>query len=146
VEFDTIRDTVATPALVWAALVDVEAWPTWMTSYTSVRRLDSGPLRVGSRAEVKQPGLSRAVYEVTTMTPEREFTWSSTTAGVRTTANHLVRAEGEHARVRLHVDQRGFLAAPVGLLLGSKIRRFLQVEAAGLCAAAEAGLGADAPD
>jgi uncharacterized protein YndB with AHSA1/START domain len=140
VRFEITRDTVASAALLWAALVDVEAWPVWMTSYTSVRRVDGGPLTVGSQAEVKQPGFSGAIYEVTALTPGKAFTWSTTTAGVRTTARHLVLAEDEHARVKLGVEQSGVLSAPVGLLLGGKIRRFLHVEAAGLCAAAEAGL------
>jgi uncharacterized protein YndB with AHSA1/START domain len=142
VEFDSEFVTVAAPARVWDALVDVESWPEWISSYNSVKRLDDGPLTVGSRAEVRQPGLAAATYTVVALQPGREFTWESKAAGVRTTARHVVEPSDGGTRIRLSLTQTGALAGLVGLLLGGKIRRYLQLEGRGLCDAAESVSGA----
>ena len=104
-----------------------------------MRRLDEGPLRIGSRAEVKQPGLRRAVFEVTELVPESEFTWDSAAAGVVTSARHLVLPRmHDRAGILLSVDQTGPLARPLKWLLGDRIRWYLAIESAGLATAAEA--------
>ena len=127
--FDIEIETAASPGSVWAVLVDVERWPEWMSSYTSVQR-------------VRQPGLSAATYTVTELVPGVEFTWSSTAAGVRTTGRHVVHTRpDDRAALTLSIEQSGILAGPVGLLLGPKIRRFLAIESEGLRAAAEAASG-----
>lgn len=137
-KYEADAETVAAPDRLWNALVDVEAWPAWMTSYTSVRRLEPGPLTVGSTARVEQPGLNAATYTVTELDPGSQFAWSSTAAGVRTTARHLVLTRsGERSAIHLQVEQRGPLAGLVAVFLGRKIRNFLQIEAAGLRRAAE---------
>jgi uncharacterized protein YndB with AHSA1/START domain len=138
VRYETTAESSAAPELVWRALIDVESWPDWMSNYTRVRRLDHGPLVAGSSAEVEQPGLRRAVYRVTALTPPVEFTWTSTSAGVRTTARHvaLPRAGGGTV-LTLQVEQRGLLAPLIALVLGRKVRAFLRIEAAGLCRAVE---------
>jgi hypothetical protein len=109
-----------------------------MSSYTSVRRLDAGALQVGSAAAVKQPGLVAAEYLVTALAPGHEFTWVSRVPGVRTEARHVVRAASSGGtQIVLSVEQTGALSLVIGLALGRKIRRFLQVEGRGLCAASE---------
>ena len=47
---------------VYAALIDVERWPAWLiaTGIVSVKRLDDGPLRAGSRLRVEQSIAGRA--------------------------------------------------------------------------------------
>jgi ribosome-associated toxin RatA of RatAB toxin-antitoxin module len=47
----------ARPAEVWRLFADVERWPEMTPSIRQVRRMDTGPLRAGSEAIVKQPGL-----------------------------------------------------------------------------------------
>ena len=84
------------------------------------------------------PALSAATYTVTELVPDVEFTWSSTTVGVRTTGRHVVQPRPDD-RAALHSVDRAVRDAggPVGLLLGPKIRRFLTIESEGLRAAAE---------
>jgi uncharacterized membrane protein len=135
--------TTAPPEQLWAVLVDVEAWPRFLSTYKSVRRLDDGPLAVGSRAEVRQPGLVAATFTVSALEPGREFTWESTAAGVRTVARHVVEpGDAGGSRIVLSLDQSGALARLVGLLLGGKIWRYVETEARGLCRAAESVPGA----
>ena len=73
-------------------IVDIERWPEWGSTVTSVRRLDDGPLEVGSRVRIEQPRIPPTEYVVTELEPNRSFIWVATAPGVRTTARHL--AEG----------------------------------------------------
>jgi Polyketide cyclase / dehydrase and lipid transport len=48
----TVR-VAAAPQRVWEVLADVENWPSWTPSVTSITRLDGGPLRIGSKVKIK---------------------------------------------------------------------------------------------
>lgn len=131
-------DTQADPRTVWAALVDVGTWPRWTASMTTVERLDDGPLRLGSRARIKQPGFPPLVWEVGDLREDSEFTWTTRSPGVRTVGRHVLTPTPDGGtRITLEVEQTGVLGAIVGALTKAKTRRFLEMEAAGLRAAAE---------
>ena len=48
--FEVVIGISASEERVWAALIDVEHWPDWTSSMTSVARIDSGSFGVGSQA------------------------------------------------------------------------------------------------
>lgn len=123
--------------VVWQLTTDVEAWPATTPTIQSLRRLDDGPLRVGSQALVKQPAQAAAVWTVTTLEPGHEFSWRSTRRGLAMTGTHTVTADGPGCRNTLVLDATGPLAVPFGLLLGALFRRVLRTENAGFKAAAE---------
>ena len=97
-EQSTRIDVEAPVEQVWEVLREVERWPEWAPTVTSVRRLDDGPLAVGSRVRVEQPRIPPTEYVVTELEPSRSFTWVATGPGVRTTARHLLEESVPAAR------------------------------------------------
>lgn len=135
-------DVSAEPSAVWSALVDVQQWPKWTDSIDSLELLQPGPLRLGSRARVKQPGMPVAVWQVTEMSDGRCFTWESRSPGVVTIGRHEVEAKADGGScLILEVEQRGLLGGAVRLLMRGRVRRFMQMEANGLKACSEGMAG-----
>jgi uncharacterized membrane protein len=130
--FEAVADIDATPALIWAVLCDVERWPEWTSTMTSVRRLDHGPFGVGSKAKIVQPKLRDAIWEVTELDANKSFTWISRNPGVYVTGRHCVDSVGECSRVSLSLEFTGLLAPIVARVYRDLNRRYLATEAQGL--------------
>ena len=135
--FEVSIDIAADPARVWEIYADVERWPEWTASVTSVELLDPGPLRVGSRARIRQPRLPTTVWAVTELDEGRSFSWEATGPGVQTIGTHLVEPAGLGARATARLEQRGPLGGLLGRLTRRLSDRYLAMEAAGLRARAE---------
>lgn len=137
-KLDKSVDARADLASCWAALTDVHSWPRWTASMTSVELLDGGPLRLGSRARIKQPGIMPLVWEVTEFRDREEFSWTNRSPGVRTVGRHLIqRNDDGSTRITVELHQTGPLAGVLGALFGRRNVRYLDLEAAGLKAASE---------
>ena len=106
-EQSTKIDVEAPVERVWEVLREVERWPEWAPTVTSVRRLGEGPLAVGSRVRVEQPRIPPTEYVVTELEPGRWCTWGATGTGVRTTSRHLLEELGNTC-VTLAVEQATF--------------------------------------
>jgi uncharacterized protein YndB with AHSA1/START domain len=130
-------DIGAPPEVVWRVLSDVESWPEWTRSVTSVRRLSTEPLQVGSRVRIRQPGLPSTVWTISDLVEGERFAWTATGPGVRTRADHSVVPRAGGSAAILSIDQQGVLGGLVTRLYGGLTRRYLQMEAAGLKHAAE---------
>jgi uncharacterized membrane protein len=130
---------IAAPAsLVWEVFTEVERWPEWTASVTSLVALDGPGLAVDKRFAIKQPGMQKLVWKVTEIEPGSSWTWVQRSPGVLVSARHDVIAQpGDRTLVRQHLDQRGVLGALVGRLMVKKTRRFLELEAQGLKARSE---------
>jgi len=123
----------APPHLVWQVFTDVEHWPDWTPSVTSLVGRDGADLAVGRRFAIKQPGMSKLVWKVTEIDPGSSWTWVQRSPGVQVTARHWVSAQsGGGAVVRQQLEQRGIIGALVGRLMHKKTKRFLEQEAHGL--------------
>lgn len=128
----------APPRLVWDVFTDVEHWPDWTASVTSLAGLEAAALAVGRRFAIKQPGMPKLVWQVTELDRGRSWTWVQRSPGARVTARHEVIAQpGGRTLVRQQLDQSGALGALVGRLMAKKTKRFLDLEARGLKARAE---------
>ncbi len=122
----------APPGKVFAVLCDVERWPEWTSTMTSVRRVDRGPFAVGSSARVRQPRLLPAVWQVTELTDQRNFTWTTGSPGLRMTAGHSVEPKDAGSRVLLSLELSGFIAPLIARLYGGLMERYISTEAQGL--------------
>jgi hypothetical protein len=110
----------APSAAAWAAIVDVENWPTWASQFTRIERLDPGPLAVGSRVRVVPKRMPGAVWLVTEYEEGRSFSWASTLIpGLHLTGGHAVADDGSGATAEFWLEASGML----GLLLAPLLRR-----------------------
>jgi uncharacterized membrane protein len=124
--------------LVWQVFGDVERWPEWTASVTSLVARDGVGLAVGKRFAIKQPGMSKLVWKVTEIEPGSSWTWVQRSPGVLVSARHWVIPQPDgRTLVRQQLDQRGVLGALVGRLMVKKTKRFLEQEARGLKARSE---------
>jgi uncharacterized membrane protein len=136
--FEASIEVSAPAETVFETYADVEHWPSWTSSVTSVELLDRGPLRVGVRARVRQPRLPVAIWQVTALVPGESFTWVARGRGLLTTGTHRVASTGPGtARVTALLEQAGPLGALVGLATARLTRRYLQTEVEGLKAYCE---------
>lgn len=122
----------APPEKVFAVLSDVERWPEWTSTMTSLRRAESGRFAVGSTALIRQPRLRPAVWQVTEFEDKRNFTWTTRSPGLRMTAGHSIEPLGAGSRVTLSFELSGFVAPLVSWLYGGLIGRYINIESLGL--------------
>lgn len=131
-DFQISIDITAPPEVVWSVMADAERWHEWTPSVRSIRRLDKGPLRVGSRALVRQPKFPPAMWKVTALDPGRSFTWKSGAPGMWVHAHHSVAPIAGGARATLSLRFEGAMGRLLGHLTRAINNRYLSLEAAGL--------------
>jgi uncharacterized membrane protein len=129
----------APPEKVFAVLRDIERWPEWTSTMTSVQRVQSGAFAVGSTAHVRQPRLRPALWRVTELEDQRNFTWTTRSLGLRMTAGHLIEPQGAGSRVTLSFELSGFMAPAVWWFYGGLIERYITTESQGLKKRSESG-------
>lgn len=129
--FELTQEIAAPIDTVWGVLADIEKWPEW-TVVQSVKRLDAGPLGVGSQATLNQPELPEATWTVTVWEPPRTFLWEAKQAGITVTAGHTLAETATGTSVKLAVEFHGALAAMVAAMARDTIERHLATEASGL--------------
>ncbi|MER7666073.1 MULTISPECIES: SRPBCC family protein [unclassified Streptomyces] len=142
-KYSTSLPINATPDRIWSVMTDVERWPDWTPTVTTLHRLDRGEFAVGSKVRIKQPQLRVADWEVTRMHRHASFTWVSHVPGVTTKAGHALSVPATHGapvEVTLALDQRGPLAGLVGLFTASLTRRYMETELRSLKARCESGV------
>jgi uncharacterized protein YndB with AHSA1/START domain len=139
------RSIDATADRVWSLVGDLERWDEMLPTIQKVTRLEPDtPIGVGSRFEVRQPGLPKAVYEITEWEPGSGFVWVASAPGVRTTATHRVDTGTGGTRLTLGITWTGPLAGVVRLLMSGKTRRMVEREADTFTRLAESADGDDA--
>jgi uncharacterized membrane protein len=117
----------ASPEKVFAVLCDVERWPEWTPTMTSVQLLDQGPFAVGSSAHIRQPKLRATVWKVTELQTQN-FTWVTHAPGLRMKAGHAVEGRGTGSRVELSFEISGFMGPLISRLYGGLIQEYVTTE------------------
>ena len=136
-KFSITTDIDAPAERVWEVMSDAERWREWTPSVTGIRLLGGGPLAVGSRAVIRQPGFPPALWKVTSVEPGRGFTWVSAVPGIRVVAQHSVEPTAGGSRATLSLDLQGAFGGLFGRLTKGITERYLAYEAAGLKARSE---------
>ncbi|MEV4455032.1 SRPBCC family protein [Microbispora sp. NPDC049633] len=137
--FETGVDIDASAEQVWRVMADVVRWPEFTPTMTTVEHLGDGPLRLGGRLRIKQPGLPPMVWQVTEFTEGRSFAWQAAGGGVTTLGTHVLTPRDGGVSVVLGIVQSGPLAPLMGLLVGGRTRRYVRTEAEGLKRRCESG-------
>ncbi len=128
----------APSATVWEVFADIERWPTWTESVTSLTALDEPTLAVGRRYEIEQPKFPKLVWTVETLEPGASWTWSQRSPGMASRAFHWVEPiSASQCRARMRIEQTGPVAAIVGRLTRKRSLRYLTMEGEGLKRASE---------
>src|SRR5947209_1497520 len=133
----------ATADQIWPVLIDVARWREWTRSIQRVDVLDP-PLRLGSRAKIKQPKFPGVVWKVSSFEPHHAFTWTATSPGMTSTAGHRIEELPDMTcRVTLTLEQSGPGAILFGPLVSKISRRYVTMEARGLKQRVESLTNAD---
>ncbi len=133
-----ITTAIAAPAeRVWQVMSDIDRWPEWTASITSVKRVGDNPFAVGGRALIRQPKFPPALWTITAIAPGRSFTWVNTAPGLRVVAHHQVEPAATGSQATLTLDLEGALGGLLGLITKGIAERYLGLEAAGLKARSE---------
>ena len=130
-------DIAAPVERVWELTMDVESWPQLTPTITSVKRLDHGPLAVGSAARIKQPAQAERTWTVTTLEPKQRFAWATKFMGMTMTGGHQLTTTSSGTRNTLTVEVNGALAPVMGLLIRGTMRNAIRQENEGFKKAAE---------
>lgn len=133
-------DVAAPIERLWDLTVDLEGLPAVTPTIAAVERLDgSGPVRVGTRARLRQPGLPPRVWTVEEVEAPTRFVWSTRLLVVRMTGIHELEAlSPTSCRLRLALRLEGPGAGLLARLAGRKLESALATEAKGFHRAATA--------
>ena len=136
--FEHTIDIDASPEKVWEITLDVESWADHVASIEWIERLDRGPVTLGSRARIKQPGLRALVWTVSQLDREKTFAWGTRVLGMSMTGGHHLEPNGSGTTHTLSIEFSGMPASVLGPVLRRPILSTLTKENRGFKSAAEA--------
>ena len=131
-EFSISIDIDVPADRVYEVMSDTDRWHEWTPSVRSIKRLDSGPFVVGSRAVIRQPKFPPALWTVTAIDGKSSFTWINRAPGIKVIAHHSIRPIGDRATATLSLRYEGILGGLIARMTRGITNRYLAMEANGL--------------
>jgi hypothetical protein len=134
----TVDGVVKAPiGTVWEVLTDLERWPEWMPTITSLApRQSTGPA-VGAAYRVRQPRLPPTTWTITAWDELDGFTWRAKGLGLATIGDHRIGKVGSHTRVQLSIKWTGPFAFLARSMYGGVARTYIARELQALRGRAE---------
>lgn len=130
--------TIGAPRqVVWNILRDVESWPKWTPTMSSVAFATQKGFEIGAPVLIQQPGLPLSTWTITALDDGHSFTWRTKSPGVTVDAGHVVLDQAGKTIVEFSISMFGPLAAPVWAVFRRKIRGFVAKEIESLQMVAE---------
>jgi uncharacterized protein YndB with AHSA1/START domain len=131
-EFTLSIEIAAPPERVWAETIDIERWPEWTPTVKYAKRLDAGPITVGSRVRIDQPKLPPALWVVQELEPGRRMKLKSGLPGMFAIAHHRIEPRGTRTMVHLSIEFTGLFGGLLARWTRDMNHRYLALEASGL--------------
>ena len=139
--FKTTIEIQAPAERVWAVMRDVERWSEWTTTVSSIKKMDNGPIKVGSRILIRQPKLPPAIWRVIELEEGKSFVSVTGSLLVRVTARHWLEPNQTGTQVTLSIQFSGLLRSLAARLTRVLNERYLTIEANGLKQRSENSIG-----
>ena len=130
--FSALVEIAAPPQLVWSVMSEVERWPEWTANVSRLKLLTSGPLRIGSRAQIHQPGFPPAWWRVTELEVGNGFTWVSVAPGLCVKGKHWIEPAADGCHLSLSIRNEGLFGLWLARWTRDANDRYLVMEAHGL--------------
>lgn len=138
-DLEVTRFVRVDPGALWRLVSDVDRWDELLPTIDEVTRLSApGPVAVGARFRVRQPGIPTADYEITDWRTGTGFTWESSGLSMRATASHVLDPVEGGTSLTVGIRWSGPAAWLARALLARKARGYLQAEADAFARLAEA--------
>ena len=116
--------------MIWSVLVDVEHSHEWASTIANAALVDSGPLRLGSRAIVRRSRNAPWIWTVAAFEPARSITWKTGMPGLWISTCASLDPTPYGTRVTLAVRYEGFIGCLVGRYIQRDVRSALEADAA----------------
>ncbi|WP_442864747.1 SRPBCC family protein [Arthrobacter sp. HY1533] len=133
------QQTTASPATVWATLVDVAAWPQWYPGYLSADA--EGDLELGRRGTVTLLDGRRRPYEIFDWQPGALLSYGTQVPGAALRFHYSVEPAAMGSRISLAYTLRGPSSPIFGRIFGRTVAGYLPEAAERLAGVAESRSG-----
>jgi len=132
-DIERLTEIAAMPERVWSVMTDVERWPEWTASVTSVEVLDKGPVGAGEPSAHPAAALARRRLDGDRIRGPRYFEWQTRRWALEASAATGWKPAGTGGtRAALSLNWSGWLAPLIHPVYRNLSLSYGETEAQGL--------------